>query len=217
MVFQMSLEAVEALVPEPAVRLDPGVDLAERLRPEPVARVAGRRRGRPRVPSRAARGGASRRRADSSRAARPAHRPLTVAQQVEDAAASRFGEELESSVARIVCLGQLYACQVIDRGQRKKRPRAVLSGRRQGGVSPRGSGPSRRRRRGADGLPDLVGLEGVRRAGCRRCVPLADRDGCGWRARRGRGVCSSSWACQSAGASVTWSVKTRRCSGSTSR
>jgi hypothetical protein len=95
-VLKVSFEAVESLIPELPVRLDPGVDLAEAFRPQPVhaplrvdadvdeARIAEH------AEVLRDRGLAHRQLVDEL-----ADRPLAISQQVEDAAAIRFGEELE--------------------------------------------------------------------------------------------------------------------------
>ena len=94
--LQLALEPIEPVLPQTSIGGDPYVDLAERFRPEPIqaplsidadvdeARVAQH--------AEVLRDGGL---ADRQPLDKLAHRPLTVAQQVEDAATVRFGEELE--------------------------------------------------------------------------------------------------------------------------
>jgi hypothetical protein len=94
--LKVALQSVEAFVPQSPVRLDPGVDLAKSLRPQPVDASLG-------IDPDIDEAGVAEH-AEVLRDGRLAHRkpihelahwPFAVAQQVEDAAAIRFGEELE--------------------------------------------------------------------------------------------------------------------------
>jgi hypothetical protein len=108
-------EAGEPPLPELSVGGDPGIDLPERIRAESIhaplavdadvdepgvaqhSKVLGHERLAHREPI------------DEL-----AHGPFAVAQQVEDAAAVGFGEELERGDHGMSMPAELYACQVMD-------------------------------------------------------------------------------------------------------
>jgi hypothetical protein len=94
--LKVPLEAVESLIPESPVGLDPCIDLAKRLRPQPVEASLGIDadvdESRVAEHAEVLRDG---RLAHRQPVHELAHGSLSVAQQVEDAAAVRFGEELE--------------------------------------------------------------------------------------------------------------------------
>ena len=94
--LQLALEAIESALPQAPVGGDPHVDLAERFRPEPIQAPLGIDADvdETRVTEHAEvlrDGGLAHRQPGDELA----NRALAVAQQVEDAATVRFGEELE--------------------------------------------------------------------------------------------------------------------------
>jgi hypothetical protein len=112
--LEVSLEALQTLAPEPPIRLDPRIDLLEPLRTKSVHASLGIDADvdetcltqHPEVLR------------DGWLAHREpvhelTHRSLAVSQEVEDATAGRFGEELEGGDHLPSMPLWLYACQVM--------------------------------------------------------------------------------------------------------
>src|SRR5690606_30094780 len=123
-VLQVSFEAVEGSLPQTSIRSQPGVDLGQRLRPEPIQAELG---ASPHV--------------DESRLAEDpevlgdgglahpqlgdqlAHRPLSIAEQVEDLTSGRFGDDRKGHPLSMPY--QLYNRQGIDQAPALRRRAAI--------------------------------------------------------------------------------------------